>query len=198
MLLLAGLFAVGIVIKRKTNKTATEVAHRRRPVGRRSAPDDHRNVLPVPLDAYRIEIQRFSRPTTTIPYAATAGSPETRALRLSNDARRQRPHPAVHSARSQAVPHASARARKPAGARQFPRRAQRPPSHCVTTQSCSHWVTAPQATRRRNGRSLHSNECGSDGHSSPAVASRSGDLLPGSHRAGPSNDSLIPPITFTP
>lgn len=76
VLLLAGLFAVGIVIGRKTNTTATEVA--RPPTSGSAVPSAPTTTVavtaPVPLDGtYRIEIQRSKQ---TYDYTPTPQPPD--------------------------------------------------------------------------------------------------------------------------
>lgn len=205
MLLLAGLFAVGIVIGRKTNTTATEVA--RPPTSGSAVPSAPTTTVavtaPVPLDGtYRIEIQRSKQ---TYDYTPTPQPPDVNtwwafrtsctpteclaaATMLDDNDHTQAKTPPVRPFLMQF------------GEGQWKSRPETVQFPCVgpngspSTQATTQLLALrPQPQGDLVGEmvvTVHSNECGQQGAVIrfprwPAAVV----IFPGSHRAGPSNDS---------
>lgn len=205
VLLLAGLFAVGIVIGRKTNTTATEVA--RPPTSGSAVPSAPTTTVavtaPVPLDGtYRIEIQRSKQ---TYDYTPTPQPPDVNtwwafrtsctpteclaaATMLDDNDHTQAKTPPVRPFLMQF------------GEGQWKSRPETVQFPCVgpngspSTQATTQLLALrPQPQGDLVGEmvvTVHSNECGQQGAVIrfprwPAAVV----IFPGSHRAGPSNDS---------
>lgn len=210
VLLLAGLFAVGIVIGRKTNTTATEVA--RPPTSGSAVPSAPTTTVavtaPVPLDGtYRIEIQRSKQ---TYDYTPTPQPPDVNtwwafrtsctpteclaaATMLDDNDHTQAKTPPVRPFLMQF------------GEGQWKSRPETVQFPCVgpngspSTQATTQLLALrPQPQGDLVGEmvvTVHSNECGQQGAviRIPAVASRSGDL-PRQSPCRTQQRFLIPPI----
>lgn len=225
VLLLAGLFAVGIVIGRKTNTTATEVA--RPPTSGSAVPSAPTTTVavtaPVPLDGtYRIEIQRSKQ---TYDYTPTPQPPDVNtwwafrtsctpteclaaATMLDDNDHTQAKTPPVRPFLMQF------------GEGQWKSRPETVQFPCVgpngspSTQATTQLLALrPQPQGDLVGEmvvTVHSNECGQQGAviRIPAVASRSGDLPPAVTVPDPatipdtpdttSTATLTPPTTTAP